>query len=77
MTCGIRPFTSAACTATGRSKPLPEIIAWRASSGSRTPATASRKMETVITSPVAGKVARVNVNAGEAMQPVRILVEFE
>jgi methylmalonyl-CoA carboxyltransferase small subunit len=34
------------------------------------------KMETVITSPVAGKVARVNVNAGDAVQAGQVLVEF-
>ena len=35
------------------------------------------KMETVITSPLAGKVAKVNVNAGDAVQSGPVLVEFE
>jgi methylmalonyl-CoA carboxyltransferase small subunit len=34
------------------------------------------KMETVITSPIAGKVARVNVNVGDAVQAEQVLVEF-
>jgi len=34
------------------------------------------KMETVITSPLAGKVARINVNAGDAVQAGQVLVEF-
>jgi methylmalonyl-CoA carboxyltransferase small subunit len=35
------------------------------------------KVETVITSPVAGKVAKVNVTAGDAVQSGQVLVEFE
>jgi methylmalonyl-CoA carboxyltransferase small subunit len=35
------------------------------------------KMETVITSPRAGKVAKVNVAAGAAVQAGQVLVEFE
>jgi methylmalonyl-CoA carboxyltransferase small subunit len=35
------------------------------------------KMETVITSPQAGKVAKVNVKAGDAVQAGQVLVEFE
>jgi methylmalonyl-CoA carboxyltransferase small subunit len=35
------------------------------------------KMETVITSPVAGKVARVHVNPGDAVQSEQVLVELE
>jgi methylmalonyl-CoA carboxyltransferase small subunit len=34
------------------------------------------KMETVITSPIAGKVAKVNVNIGDAVQGGQVLVEF-
>jgi methylmalonyl-CoA carboxyltransferase small subunit len=35
------------------------------------------KMETVITSPVAGKVARVNVGVADAVQSGQVLIEFE
>src|SRR5262245_33895619 len=35
------------------------------------------KMETVITSSVAGKVAKVNVNLGDAVQAGQVVVEFE
>ena len=35
------------------------------------------KMETVITSPRAGKVAKVNVNVGDAVQAGQVVVEFE
>ena len=35
------------------------------------------KMETVITAPIAGKVAKINVNAGDAVQQGQVLVEFE
>jgi biotin carboxyl carrier protein len=35
------------------------------------------KMETTITSPVAGKIARVNVGDGDAVQGGQVLVEFE
>jgi methylmalonyl-CoA carboxyltransferase small subunit len=35
------------------------------------------KMETVITSPLAGKAAKVNVTAGAAVQAGQVLVEFE
>jgi biotin carboxyl carrier protein len=35
------------------------------------------KMETVITSPRAGKVAKVNVGPGDAVQSGQVLVEFE
>ena len=35
------------------------------------------KMETVVTAPVAGKVAKINVAAGDAVQQGRVLVEFE
>ncbi|QEH31845.1 Methylmalonyl-CoA carboxyltransferase 1.3S subunit [Aquisphaera giovannonii] len=35
------------------------------------------KMETVITAPIAGKVARINVNVGDAVQQGQVLVEFE
>ena len=34
------------------------------------------KMETVITSSLAGQVARVHVNAGDAVQSGQVLVEF-
>jgi methylmalonyl-CoA carboxyltransferase small subunit len=34
------------------------------------------KMETVITSPVAGKVARVDVNVGDPVVGGQVLVEF-
>jgi biotin carboxyl carrier protein len=34
-------------------------------------------METTITSPVAGKIARVNVGDGDAVQGGQVLVEFE
>jgi methylmalonyl-CoA carboxyltransferase small subunit len=35
------------------------------------------KMETVITSPLAGKVAKINVNVSDAVQAGQVLVEFE
>lgn len=35
------------------------------------------KMETVITSASAGKVSKINVNAGDAVQAGQVLVEFE
>jgi methylmalonyl-CoA carboxyltransferase 1.3S subunit len=35
------------------------------------------KMETVVTSPVDGKIAKVNVNAGDPVQNGQVLVEFE
>jgi len=35
------------------------------------------KMETNITAPIAGKVAKVNVNAGDSVQSGAVLVEFE
>jgi biotin carboxyl carrier protein len=35
------------------------------------------KMETNVTSPVAGKVKSVNVKAGDAVKVNQILVEFE
>ena len=35
------------------------------------------KMETVITAPIAGKVAKINVNVGDAVQQGQVLVEFE
>ena len=35
------------------------------------------KMETVITAPIAGKVAKVNVNVGDAVQQGQVLVEFD
>ncbi len=35
------------------------------------------KMETVITSPVDGKVAKVNVNQGDGVQSGQVVVEFE
>ena len=35
------------------------------------------KMETNITAPVAGKVAKVNVNSGDGVQAGQVLVEFE
>jgi methylmalonyl-CoA carboxyltransferase small subunit len=35
------------------------------------------KMDTVITSPIAGKVARIPVKVGDAVQPGQVLVEFE
>ncbi len=35
------------------------------------------KMETVVTSPVNGKIAQVNVKAGDAVQIGQVLVEFE
>jgi biotin carboxyl carrier protein len=34
------------------------------------------KMETTITSPIDGKIAKVNVNAGDAVQGGQVLVEF-
>ncbi len=33
------------------------------------------KMETTITSPIDGKIAKVNVNAGDAVQGGQVLVE--
>ncbi len=35
------------------------------------------KMETTITSPVDGKIAKVNVGAGDAVQSGQVLIEFE
>lgn len=35
------------------------------------------KMETVITAPIAGKIAKINVNAGDAVQQGQVLAEFE
>jgi methylmalonyl-CoA carboxyltransferase small subunit len=35
------------------------------------------KMETVITSPIEGTIAKVNVNAGDSVQGRLVLVEFE
>ena len=35
------------------------------------------KMETNITAPIAGKVAKVNVNPGDSVQSSAVLVEFE
>ena len=35
------------------------------------------KMETVITAPIGGKVAKVNVSIGDAVQQGQVLVEFE
>ena len=35
------------------------------------------KMETVITAPIAGKVAKINVSAGDAVRQGQVLVEFE
>jgi len=35
------------------------------------------KMETNITAPVAGKISKINVNAGDGVQAGLILVEFE
>ena len=35
------------------------------------------KMETAISSPVAGKVAKVRVDVGDAVQAGQVLVEFE
>jgi methylmalonyl-CoA carboxyltransferase small subunit len=35
------------------------------------------KMETVITSPIAGKVAKINVGVGDPVQGGLVLVEFE
>ena len=35
------------------------------------------KMETSITSPVAGKIKKINVSAGESVQAGQVLVEFE
>jgi len=35
------------------------------------------KMETVITAPVAGKVAKINANAGDFVQGGQVLAEFE
>lgn len=35
------------------------------------------KMETNITAPVAGKISKINVNAGDGVQSGLILVEFE
>ena len=35
------------------------------------------KMETVITAPIAGKVAKINANVGDAVQQGQVLVEFE
>jgi methylmalonyl-CoA carboxyltransferase small subunit len=35
------------------------------------------KMETVITAPIAGKIARVNATVGDAVVSEQVLVEFE
>ncbi len=35
------------------------------------------KMETVITAPIAGRVAKINVNVGDAVQQGQVLVEFD
>ncbi len=35
------------------------------------------KMETVITAPIGGKVAKINVNVGDAVQQGQVLVEFD
>jgi methylmalonyl-CoA carboxyltransferase small subunit len=35
------------------------------------------KMETVITAPIAGKVARINAKVGDVVQGGQVLVEFE
>lgn len=35
------------------------------------------KMETSITSPIIGKIAKVNVNAGDPVQGGQVLIEFE
>lgn len=35
------------------------------------------KMETAITSPISGKIARINVQAGDSVQGRQVLVEFE
>jgi methylmalonyl-CoA carboxyltransferase small subunit len=35
------------------------------------------KMETMITAPISGKVAKINVNVGDAVQHGQVLVEFE
>jgi len=35
------------------------------------------KMETNITAPSAGKISKINVNQGDAVQGVMVLVEFE
>lgn len=35
------------------------------------------KMETTITAPIAGKIAKVNVKVGEPVQGGQVLVEFE
>jgi len=35
------------------------------------------KMETTITSPISGKVGKVNVNVGDGVQGGQVLVEFE
>jgi methylmalonyl-CoA carboxyltransferase small subunit len=35
------------------------------------------KMETVITAPIAGKVAKVNAAVGDLVQGGQVLVEFE
>ncbi len=35
------------------------------------------KMETAITSPIAGKIAKLNVNVGDPVQGGQVLVEFE
>jgi biotin carboxyl carrier protein len=35
------------------------------------------KMETVITAPIAGKVAKINTHAGDFVQGGHVLVEFE
>ena len=35
------------------------------------------KMETVISSPLAGKISKINVVAGDSVQVRQVLVEFE
>jgi biotin carboxyl carrier protein len=35
------------------------------------------KMETEITSPINGKIAKVNVKVGDSVQGSQVLVEFE
>jgi biotin carboxyl carrier protein len=37
----------------------------------------ARKMETSITAPIAGKVTRVNVAAGDSVKGGQVLIEFE
>jgi methylmalonyl-CoA carboxyltransferase small subunit len=35
------------------------------------------KMETVITSPIAGKIAKINANVGDVVQAGQVLIEVE